>query len=518
MNKYSQKQKNEIDDSLLIFDQIPEAVVNAQKDISIYGKEEQEHSSKVNLFFSFDIVNSTMYKMMTANWPLVIRGLLEDIRARIIKIQDLSSCFLWRVIGDEMVYVLPLESEEQLKLAVDAIFEVTQRISISLKSGKFFDLLTNQSLQKGEINILKTQNKLSVKATAWIAAINEKLISPYDNISFYYEASANSQILREYLGRDVDTGFRLKEYTQDRRLVINMELACMLLKWGKSNNMHVMDYVRLKGVWNEALYPVIWYYDAAIVSSCYKNVTGEDVNITFANSFRYDETDKNVIVNKYFKRGKSKNKNQEKQFEEIEFSSNMYKIEKALPKILVDRNLKPKIEYIEELLSGDVEIQNSNSFVNPLELHCAVVCCDTSDKKILISQRCAERDNNPGKWEFGCAKVKSDKTMVECIVDYYKTAFGVTIELVLDKLRNEKQPLPIAVYEITKQPNIKKGIIFIAKVISDIKPEEFRPESAHTCIKWVSQDEANEIKEEEAITDFRNTFNKVFNNFDDYFS
>lgn len=193
-------------------------------------EKEQMHYPKVHLFFSFDIVNSTMYKAMTGNWPLVIRSLLEDIRTRVHRIDILFTSYLWRVIGDEMIFVLPVQSETALSEAVDAVFEVTQRISISLKSGKFFDSLEDQSVQQEEINILKNQNTLSVKATAWIAVVNDKIKSPFDNIAFDYSASSHNQSISEFLGKDIDAGFRLKEHTQDRRLCISVELAYFLLK------------------------------------------------------------------------------------------------------------------------------------------------------------------------------------------------------------------------------------------------------------------------------------------------
>lgn len=46
----------------------PEAIVNAQNDEAKQEiQEEQIYAPKVSLFFSFDIVNSTMYKSLTGN-------------------------------------------------------------------------------------------------------------------------------------------------------------------------------------------------------------------------------------------------------------------------------------------------------------------------------------------------------------------------------------------------------------------------------------------------------------------
>lgn len=250
----------------LLFDDLekPEAIVEAQYSSEATSEENkgQSHFARVGLFFSFDIVNSTMYKTMTGNWPVVIRGLLEDIRARVFKMQDLSSCNLWRVIGDEMVFVMMIDTKEELGLAVESIFEVTQKVSKLLKTGKFFETLEGQTIQRQDLELLKIQTPLSVKSAAWIAIINEKIESPYECIKFNYSASPQNQIITEYLGRDIDAGFRLKGYTQDRRLVVSFELAYILECLGKKKELYIMDYVRLKGVWNNSLYPIIWFHNA----------------------------------------------------------------------------------------------------------------------------------------------------------------------------------------------------------------------------------------------------------------
>ena len=100
------------------------------------------------LFFSMDIVNSTMYKEMTASWPVIIRGLMEEMRKQVHRIPELEACILWRVIGEETVFVLPISLQKEIGDAVDSIFEVTQKLSVSLKNGAFFSLLEEQDITK----------------------------------------------------------------------------------------------------------------------------------------------------------------------------------------------------------------------------------------------------------------------------------------------------------------------------------------------------------------------------------
>ena len=514
----------------LIFDlPVPPEVISAsatKPDQS--SSKEQEHYPSVLLFFSFDIVNSTMYKSMTGNWPLIIRSLLKDVQTRVHRIDALFSSYLWRVIGDEIIFVLPVQSEDSLNDAVDAIFEVTQRISISLKSGKFFDALEGQALHQQEINILKSQNALSIKATAWIAVVNRKLESPFDSIAVDYMADEhNHHSINEFLGQDIDTGFRLKGYTQDRRLCLSVELAYLLSDTSRQKHLHVLDYVRLKGVWNESLYPIIWYYNAETLKKCQLEMLGQGTATPFANSFRYDETDNNEIVKNYFLRGRTKrtnNKKKKKGDESVESNSfalaeSMYSADSALRKIAVDKNLLFKIQYIQQHFRDEQMVKLSAPFAYPLTLHCAVVCCDVTNRKVLIAHRGQNHHTNPDRWEFGCAKANGQEKLVCSIKEHYLNAFGAEIELVMDSSRQEQQPLPIAVYELPKAAdNILKGIIFVAKVINNVDPTHFRAESEHDEIAWIGEDELSNYAQENVVTDFHNTLQVVFKNFDHYFA
>lgn len=499
----------------------PEAIVNAQNDEAKQEiQEEQIYTPKVSLFFSFDIVNSTMYKALTGNWPIIIRGLLEDIRARVFKMPELSSCVLWRVIGDEMIFVLTVYSKQEIGSAVDAIFEVTQRTSRSLKTGKFFETLEGQSIQKSEIEILMMQNPLSIKAAAWIAIVNNKLDSPYECIKFNYSASSQNQIITEYLGRDIDAGFRLKSYTQDRRLIVSFELAYLLMDLEKTGELFIIDYVRLKGVWNETLYPIIWFHSSKIAAAVNQDQSKEKSQFDFNNSFRYDETDNNEMINKYFQRWRRKKIGEHFDHEDngsYSLADEMYEIDTALRKILIDKNLEKKILYMMEILSRDILKSTVGAYACPLEIHCAVVCCDVEERKVMITHRAKEHSTNPEKWEFGCAKLSSDNRLVNTITEYYKNMFGLEIELILDEERQERQPIPIAVYELTSHGSIKKGIIFVAKVNKPLKNETFRAEKSHDRIEWIGEEEIDKFKDN-AVTDFEQTLRTVFRNFDLYFT
>lgn len=470
---------------------------------------------RLALFFSMDIVNSTMYKEMTASWPVIIRGLMEEMRKQVHRIPELEACILWRVIGDETVFVLPISLQKEIGDAVDSIFEVTQKLSVSLKNGAFFSLLEEQDITRHEINLLKAQSSLSVKSTAWLAVINKKYDSAYDNITFSYSGSKHNYRMKEYLGRDIDIGFRLKSFTQDRRLMVSLELAHFLLQEGKGPNLFILGYLRLKGVWNQALYPAIWYYDSEIEARCRE----DEEEVSFERSFRYDEAENNPLAKEYLSRkavviytggGKKSAGNETETFL---LNDEMYSTGKAVPKIISDRNLQTKIKYMESLLNDKIQLLPV-PYSEDLVLHCAVICCNVTERKVMILRRGDAHTTNPGKWEFGCAHATSDRSIENAVIDHYKSIYGVEIELIKDTGRAEKQPVPIAIYELEKKNSIDKGIILLAK----LKDEQvFRPNEGHTERKWITEEEAKNIDDADAVNDFHQTIKAVFSRFDEFF-
>lgn len=488
---------------------VPDDIIEAQKQIkskSIYN------DATLHLFFSFDIVNSTRYKTMTGNWTIVLKELLDLIRKKVSQMSEIGDSILWRVIGDEIVFVTSIQNKEGLKTAVTEIFEVMCSVCSLLKYGKFFDLLLDKGIDKREVSILKLHNILSIKSVAWIASVSNDVNSVFDNIVFDYKASTRNQDIREYLGKDIDTGFRLKSYTQDRRLLVSFEIA-YFLKDNNKNELHIIDYVKLKGVWNECMYPIIWYYNQKTYSDT--NIVFDDntKQIPFDESFRYDESENNDIVKRYLNR---KNIIIDNNCIDVALSEDMYKINTALDKIILDRCLEQKMNYLDSLFDkksiSRVTVPESKS----LEMTCSVVCYDITNNKILIAKRNPNRSTNPNKWEFGTVKIQKDEKLISTVEEYYKSAFGVKISLVLDDTRCDVQPVPVSIYEVQKPDNIiKKGVILVARLEEQLQNNSKL--NQHTDVKWVTREDAYNYEEDDVVPDFHNTLDKVFGKLEEYF-
>lgn len=526
--------------------------VNIEEKNNNNFKKEQNQNAWLGLFFSFDIVNSTKYKTLTTQWPTIIKTLLKYIQDLVQdKDTPLKEAILWRVIGDEIIFYIKISNLDELKEAIDYTFEVTQKVSLSLKSGKFNGRIENQDIVKNEIEIMKIQNNLSIKSAAWVAPINEKNTNPYDNIlSSYDSVYATSKVtVLEFIGRDIDTGFRIKAEALPRKLIISLEIAYLLKIKHKSDmeysrketeNLNkyrevskkyeeisdekfyekfiIMDYKQLKGVFDESPYPLIFYHNPEKTI----NEKWEPEEISFDESFDYDEPQMLEIVNKYFSRKIKESSNNKNDF----LNKDMYDSKIAIDKIIKSKYLYDKLEYLEEIcpLENLNRADNRNregAQISKIELHCAVVCCDVKNKKILIAKRNTEHKTNPEVWDFGCSEAESGEKLIDSIKRQYKERFDIEIELYIDSDREDKQPVPLHIYELGDFKN-KKGIIFAAKVLNQNKENlgvEFKAGDKYVELKWINREDIEKLKKqgEKLVSDFEHTANRVFDNMEKWF-
>lgn len=384
----------------------------------VKGKSKQvNNEQKVNtiMFISFDIVNSSTYKSSNyLSWFKVIYSLLNYVYIRVVdRIEDIQ---LWRTIGDELVFTVNIYQLEELEKYIQIIYEQLIQINEYIKEGKIFNLCGEKNIDE-----LIENNLLEVKATAWIARVSE-IKSNKDlentitgNISYFYDSKTNItndiKERREFQGKDIDIGFRIaKENTAARKLSLSLELAYIL---SQNNNVHkkihIVGYNKLKGVWNERPYPIIWYHDL-YVAGC-----------EIEESFTYDEDEYSNIVKNYLSRKDSKKIR--------DCISNESKLE--LYKIVKDRNLEKKILNIKKSIEETTKKapKTLTADENP-EVHCVAVCTNKDKSKVLMFKR-ADRDEIKfeGLWDFGCAKIFGEWTFKESLKTEYKDFAKIDIDV-----------------------------------------------------------------------------------------
>lgn len=461
-----------------------------------FNDEKQQESlleDEAMLFFSFDIVNSSIYKEVNGyKWAYVIEHIISKLRET-VQSAFLGKAEVWRILGDEVIFIVRLTDIEQIYSYVANVYTILQESIAGILNGNFFIALAG--LDEIEIEAMRRQNVLSLKGAAWIARVSRGEIKTerfVENIYYEYDLGERRKIF-EFLGNDIDAGFRIAKQTCNRRLVISFELAYLLAKRTECLELiHIITYKELKGIWGNSLYPIIWYYD--------KN---EHNGKRFEDSFFYDEAEKEGLVKEYFLNMSEMKKNNK-------WNTNINVI---LHQIMEDRNLMYKIEGIEHCIKN-VHKQAEKYIKNPLlELHCVAVCFKyTGDARtqILIAKRSNTRALYPSRWEFGCAKANENESIVDVICKEYKDDFGVELRVVLDTSRiDNTEPMPLAVYSVNKDGKMHKGIIFLAEITNDYTIEDYSKKNKYEDLRWITEDEVEDF-DEEAVADFKDTLRKAF--------
>lgn len=454
---------------------------------SIDGSNIIESDSDVLLFFSFDIVNSSLYKTINYyGWSIVLNFILSELRKDVKA--KINRAELWRVFGDEIVFIVKIYDIESVYEYIEYIYDILMHYCNMIDEGVCFDRIDNFS--DTVIDLMKLQDVVSLQACAWMAVVTDKK-NIYaskkrccvENVFEIIDEGTDKKFY-EFMGIDIDTGFRLSKQTREKRLTVSFELAYILSqKRDFVRRLNIISYRKLKGVWGNSPYPIIWYYDAE-----------KHNNINFKSSIPFDAIEQDEIYAEFFEKKK--------------FAKYMYDdIRNALKKICSDKKLDNKIKRIEQLIEKSSKSSNCNKpYLNnfKLELHCVAVCY--SNDKILLVKRC-KKDILSKKWEFGCAKANSTQMLTKTVESEYYSDFKIKIKLVVDENRTDVEPVPLAVYQVEKGDETQKGIIFLAKILEgDIRLNKEK----HSDFRMIGENEIDTLKDDECIPDIKDTLKKAF--------
>ncbi|MCM1257856.1 MAG: hypothetical protein NC307_08380 [Roseburia sp.] len=206
---------------------------NLEQEILSEVSAKLETQDSVLLFFSYDIVNSSLYKTINYyGWSMVIDHVLSKLR-EYVKAQ-INRAEVWRVLGDEIIFIVEICDIESVYEYVEDIYEILNYFCQSLETGYSFDEI--EGFSETVIDLMKRQGVISLQACAWIAAVTDKnnikerrRTQYVENIFEVIEESKNNRFY-EFIGMDIDAGFRLSKNTRERRLAVSFELAYILAK------------------------------------------------------------------------------------------------------------------------------------------------------------------------------------------------------------------------------------------------------------------------------------------------
>lgn len=198
---------------------------------------------ELRLFLSVDIIGSTKYKSLDIEeWLPIIFDFYNDFPSVYQNKLDESPLKkdkkgkkaeypnIWKAIGDELVFTVNLKDNSYIRYYIEAF-----RLAIREFS--------NKPRQKHK-------HTIGLKATAWIAGfpvINSKV--PFED--------KTKQI--DFIGPLIDIGFRLSQYATDRKFIISVDLAYLLLEKTDVNLKFFFEGRKiLKNVNLPKNYPIIW--------------------------------------------------------------------------------------------------------------------------------------------------------------------------------------------------------------------------------------------------------------------
>ena len=182
------------------------------------------------------------------DWSQIISKCFEDFNTEFIKNLNKKTIFPWKMAGDELIYCENVDTRDDVHIYLMAFF----------KTLRFFD---KKYLDKGSY--------IRLKGSAWTAGfpIRNRIMTPITYPNFPKQCipktlcSLNTE---DYMGPEIDIGFRIGKFTFPGIIVISLELAYILLTSKFSNEqterLRVIDtgWEVLKGVWEEKKYPILW--------------------------------------------------------------------------------------------------------------------------------------------------------------------------------------------------------------------------------------------------------------------
>jgi len=222
------------------------------------------------LFLSIDMVNSTEYKARETRWPFVIHRFYRDAVAEVRRVSEKFN--VWKYIGDEVVFWRHLSAADDIVAIVRDVHGALHRVigKLDALDGRYG---------------LGTRNFLGAKGTMWVAAADHIASGAIDR-HLDAERRHSNRIIREnhlvaldarsalaersnvvdFIGPDIDIGFRISKFAHNRFLLLSAYMGYLLLNRSRAGDdvaehVRIISYEPLKGVWGGRPYPIIWYCD-----------------------------------------------------------------------------------------------------------------------------------------------------------------------------------------------------------------------------------------------------------------
>lgn len=430
----------------------------------------QELIDQLSIFVSFDICNSTRLKSEISNWSDVIQIFYGK--------NDLSYLRKWKYVGDEVIYVGDYSGFKQLIELIEAIYLKMDAIE--------------KDLQKTIKSVSNTTSlpSIKLKGTIWLAQLSNKVDMP---------KTTHIDELDEYVGMDMDEGFRMSTKTSEGKLLIDPKIVYIILFFycfrsvflgidvavkkdfvdvfvsnhidftNENKNdiakkvfnlydgdlsiapiehthtlnrvlskIHFLSFTPLKGIWNGNPYPIFWYFDDAASCKYYEIERTDLFPVSLSNIIKQSD------------------------------NTRMYYSSRDLLKVFETVGLAGSIKNIINTILFPKTLQKISYVKKPVSKFYYTIAC-VKDNKVLLLRRKADRRHLGNVWEFFVSKHTNITTKTE-IESAANRAFGINIDLLTDNTE-DKNIIPLhfcTVYRTQKKHN---SILCCAEIQDDLPIE-----------------------------------------------
>jgi isopentenyldiphosphate isomerase len=411
----------------------------------------------VYFFLSFDLVNSTAYKSRNTDWKYRMRMFYDAAKNYWRNHEVRFRPHVWKYVGDEILFYSKISSVEELESAIRNSYSGLRNIS---------------GIVKGWTD--NSSPSMYVKATCWAAGVAyvepvsvsdlpDDPASPSRNITFRTAIGSGpvQAPVLDFLGPEIDAGFRIAHTSIKNALVVSAELANIV--WTKGNRsrgdcLRVVDYRELKGVWDSRPYPLIWYRE-------------DWSEAAFAADYDYDDELRYDILRSACKAP----------------ATSMTKLEKVLSQVKrmwLTPGLFPEHEGVTDAVVLD-EDELVTVTTGGMEVHCVAICFN-AEGKVLLAKRADTKTVSPGCWEAGCAELKQGETFQDALKRDYLADFGLELDFALFNDSNV-----IATYSFQKRRSTIPGVILLANVKDAKKLKSVK----HSDVGWFDVGEVSRLTE-----------------------
>ncbi|MXQ49609.1 hypothetical protein GRB29_09610 [Streptococcus pneumoniae] len=394
------------------------------RDVSQFMADEPNRESTqeaIYVFCSYDIVESTYFKTIEKNWVELFQLFYDNA---LTQLQSIGFEF-WKYVGDEVLFYKKIckEALQDIHVIPEQLFDVMSNIKKLIH--KTFP---------------QTQMFLGLKGTMWIAKVIDSLqIDPTSptNILIRHRATVNHSSLPlefvDFLGPDIDLGFRISRYSMRNQLVVSAEFVMLHLLTSSqldklSQNSYLSRYRiikqdKLKGIWHQREYPIILYRP--------------DWNMDNFELFEYDE--RNYIAESL----------------SINVVNYLRRVFKSLGK---EEGIHQNLEIIQSTSS---ELIPPVLVESPVDIHIAAILFSPDDK-VLLMKRGEGKSSSVEKSDFGCTNLKDGESIKTALNRYYKFTSETSVEILTDK--STKKAIPVSIYEYDRRGKIVNGLLFTGRV------------------------------------------------------